>query len=423
MIKKFLHNPFILTALKKGITILSGATTLIIISRYLGPTLRGEYMYLVNTVILLTTIFNLGISLIYPQMRKKWTYAKEIFISYALMQFLLYILIGIITIFISKNMILGLVLIISSISILNLQTTQINLVESLPIQTWIMIGSSVINVLLIISAYLFTSQNMELIFIIYGLKNAISAVFSLCFLFQKGASFHFFDPSFFLLTRMAFVPLLTSILISINYQADIVLLKWMSVDFYDIGLYSAGVALAEYAWMIPDIFKEVMFNLNARKDDIEKMKFSLRASVTAVCAIAVIMWCFGKEILIFFFSESYVSAYPILLLMFIAVPFMVYVKIIGTLFSANGGWGYYLISLGGSVVINILLNFLLVPIFGIEGSAVASIISYANGGIMMIIWFCKKYRVKISEIVFLLPKDWKLLFSYLVSKNSSKEDL
>ncbi|WP_163655538.1 polysaccharide biosynthesis C-terminal domain-containing protein [Listeria sp. PSOL-1] len=417
--KKLLQNPFVLTTVKKGVTILSGATSLMIISRYLGPTLRGEYMYLVNMVIVLTTIFNLGISLIYPQMRKRWAHAKELFISYSILQFALYFIAGVIFILLTNNLLVGSVLLVSAVSILNLQATQINLVENLAVQTWIMIGSAVVNVLLLILASVLTAHSMLTIFIIYGLKSYVSMFCSLCFLCRKSFRFRFFSPSFGTMTRLAFVPLLTSILVSINYQADILLLKWMSVDFYQIGLYSAGVALAEYAWMVPDIFKEVMYHLNARKDNIEKMTFSLRASMTILSFIAIIMLCFGKEILIFLFSSSYANAYSVLIMMFMAVPFMVYVKIIGTLFSANGGWGYYFLSLGGSVFLNIVLNLILVPLFGIEGSALASIISYANGGIMMMIWFKRKYHVPIMEILFLLPKDWKLLISYLSNKTKS----
>lgn len=413
MMKKIVQNPFILTAFKKGTMILSGAVSLMIISRYLGPTLRGEYMYLVNMVIVLTTIFNLGISLIYPQMRKKWQYAKELFISYSFIQFAIYFIVSIVVMSITKNLILGMVLLVSAVSILNLQVTQINLVENLFVQTWIMISSAVINVIFLILASIFTSHNLIIVFIIYGLKSYVSMVCSIYFLCKNSFRFRFLNSSIIPITRYAFVPLLTSILISINYQADILLLKWMSIDFYHIGLYSAGVALAEYAWMIPDVFKDVMYHLNAKEDNIEKMKFSLRASMTAVILVAIAMWCFGKQVLLLFFSASYVDAYPILVMMFMAVPFMVFVKIIGTLFSANGGWGYYFLSLGGSVLLNILLNLALVPHYGIAGSAFASIISYANCGLMMVYWFKKKYDVNISEILFLLPKDWKLLIAYV----------
>lgn len=416
MKKQLLKNPFILTTFKKGATILSGAVSLMIISRYLGPTLRGEYMYLVNMVIVLTTIFNLGISLIYPQMKKKWENAKELFISYSFIQFGIYFITSISILLITKNLLLGMVLLIAAVSILNLQVTQINLVENLVVQTWIIISSAVINVILLVLANMFTSHNLIIIFSIYGLKSYVSMFLSTYFLCKNSFRFRFLNSSIIPITRYAFIPLLTSILISINYQADILLLKWMSIDFYHIGLYSAGVALAEYAWMIPDIFKDVMYHLNAKQDNIEKMKFSLRASMTAVCLVAIGMWCFGRQVLTLFFSASYVDAYPILVMMFMAVPFMVYVKIIGTLFSANGGWGYYFLSLGGSVLLNILLNLLLVPKYGIEGSAFASIISYANCGLMMIFWFKKKYRVAISEILFLLPKDWKLLVSYILFK-------
>ena len=56
------QSKFLINLLKKGSTIVGGFLYLVISTRYLGPSLRGEYMYLVNTVSLLTTILIFGIS-------------------------------------------------------------------------------------------------------------------------------------------------------------------------------------------------------------------------------------------------------------------------------------------------------------------------------------------------------------------------
>ncbi|MBC2259833.1 NeuD/PglB/VioB family sugar acetyltransferase [Listeria booriae] len=420
---RIFNNAFFLTFVKKGFVVLNGIVSLMLVARYFGPAMRGEYMFIINVVIVGTTILNLGISLIYPHFRKQDKRAKNLFVSYSFLQFFLYLIISLLILIITKNIILGISALLISVNVLNLQVTQINLVENLKQQSMIIIASSLINTILITLAFFLTSENLFLILIIFGLKSYVSMVFSLVSLCGSDFKFTIVPVKYKKMTALAFLPLLTSFLIAINYQADIIILKMMSVDFYHIGLYSTGVALAEYSWMIPDIFKEVMFHHNARKDDVKRMTFSIRLGFTAVVLVAVLVIALGKPILGLLFGADFVAAYPIVVWMFLAVPFMVYTKIIGTLFSANGGWRFYFITLLISVMLNIGLNVALIPSFHIYGSAFASVISYAFCGLTMLIWFKRKYKVPFRDVLFVKWEDMQKVAPFLSRKKASVESL
>ncbi|MBC2175868.1 hypothetical protein HCB27_04530 [Listeria booriae] len=420
---RIFNNAFFLTFVKKGFVVLNGIVSLMLVARYFGPAMRGEYMFIINVVIVGTTILNLGISLIYPHFRKQDKRAKNLFVSYSFLQFFLYLIISLLILIITKNIVLGISALLISVNVLNLQVTQINLVENLKQQSMIIIASSLINTILITLAFFLTSENLFLILIIFGLKSYVSMVFSLVSLCGSDFKFTIVPVKYKKMTVLAFLPLLTSFLIAINYQADIIILKMMSVDFYHIGLYSTGVALAEYSWMIPDIFKEVMFHHNARKDDVQRMTFSIRLGFTAVVLVAVLVIALGKPILGLLFGADFVAAYPIVVWMFLAVPFMVYTKIIGTLFSANGGWRFYFITLLISVLLNIGLNVALIPSFHIYGSAFASVISYAFCGLTMLIWFKRKYKVPFRDVLFVKWEDVQKVAPFLSRKKASVESL
>lgn len=422
-VARIFNNAFFLTFVKKGFVVLNGIVSLMLVARYFGPAMRGEYMFIINVVIVGTTILNLGISLIYPHFRKQDKRAKNLFVSYSFLQFFLYLIISLLILIITKNIVLGISALLISVNVLNLQVTQINLVENLKQQSMIIIASSLINTILITLAFFLTSENLFLILIIFGLKSYVSMVFSLVSLCGSDFKFTIVPVKYKKMTALAFLPLLTSFLIAINYQADIIILKMMSVDFYHIGLYSTGVALAEYSWMIPDIFKEVMFHHNARKDDVKRMTFSIRLGFTAVVLVAVLVIALGKPILGLLFGADFVAAYPIVVWMFLAVPFMVYTKIIGTLFSANGGWRFYFITLLISVLLNIGLNVALVPSFHIYGSAFASVISYAFCGLTMLIWFKRKYKVPFRDVLFVKWEDMQKVAPFLSRKKASVESL
>ncbi|MBC2169829.1 NeuD/PglB/VioB family sugar acetyltransferase [Listeria booriae] len=420
---RIFNNAFFLTFVKKGFVVLNGIVSLMLVARYFGPAMRGEYMFIINVVIVGTTILNLGISLIYPHFRKQDKRAKNLFVSYSFLQFFLYLIISLLILIITKNIVLGISALLISVNVLNLQVTQINLVENLKQQSMIIIASSLINTTLITLAFFLTSENLFLILIIFGLKSYVSMVFSLVSLCGSDFKFTIVPVKYKKMTALAFLPLLTSFLIAINYQADIIILKMMSVDFYHIGLYSTGVALAEYSWMIPDIFKEVMFHHNARKDDVKRMTFSIRLGFTAVVLVAVLVIALGKPILGLLFGADFVAAYPIVVWMFLAVPFMVYTKIIGTLFSANGGWRFYFITLLISVLLNIGLNVALIPSFHIYGSAFASVISYAFCGLTMLVWFKRKYKVPFRDVLFVKWEDMQKVAPFLSRKKASVESL
>ncbi|MBC6300738.1 NeuD/PglB/VioB family sugar acetyltransferase [Listeria booriae] len=420
---RIFNNAFFLTFVKKGFVVLNGIVSLMLVARYFGPAMRGEYMFIINVVIVGTTILNLGISLIYPHFRKQDKRAKNLFVSYSFLQFFLYLIISLLILIITKNIVLGISALLISVNVLNLQVTQINLVENLKQQSMIIIASSLINTILITLAFFLTSENLLLILIIFGLKSYVSMVFSLVSLCGSDFKFTIVPVKYKKMTALAFLPLLTSFLIAINYQADIIILKMMSVDFYHIGLYSTGVALAEYSWMIPDIFKEVMFHHNARKDDVKRMTFSIRLGFTAVVLVAVLVIALGKPILGLLFGADFVAAYPIVVWMFLAVPFMVYTKIIGTLFSANGGWRFYFITLLISVLLNIGLNVALIPWFHIYGSAFASVISYAFCGLTMLIWFKRKYKVPFRDVLFVKWEDVRKVAPFLSRKKASVKSL
>ncbi|MBC2115312.1 NeuD/PglB/VioB family sugar acetyltransferase [Listeria booriae] len=420
---RIFNNAFFLTFVKKGFVVLNGIVSLMLVARYFGPAMRGEYMFIINVVIVGTTILNLGISLIYPHFRKQDKRAKNLFVSYSFLQFFLYLIISLLILITTKNIVLGISALLISVNVLNLQVTQINLVENLKQQSMIIIASSLINTILITLAFFLTSENLFLILIIFGLKSYVSMVFSLVSLCGSDFKFTIVPVKYKKMTALAFLPLLTSFLIAINYQADIIILKMMSVDFYHIGLYSTGVALAEYSWMIPDIFKEVMFHHNARRDDVKRMTFSIRLGFTAVVLVAVLVIALGKPILGLLFGADFVAAYPIVVWMFLAVPFMVYTKIIGTLFSANGGWRFYFITLLISVLLNIGLNVALIPSFHIYGSAFASVISYAFCGLTMLVWFKRKYKVPFRDVLFVKWEDMQKVAPFLSRKKASVESL
>ena len=207
--------------------------------------------------------------------------------------------------------------------------------------------------------------------------------------------------------------MLSGLLIIANYKIDIIMLNYMNVSYYEIGLYATGLALAEYIWLIPEIFKDVIQKRSATENAVESINFSTRISTTIIIIIFIGILLFGKPAIGILFGRDYIDAFEVTIILFIGVYSMIYYKIIGTLFIADSkSKQYFLILLAGSVI-NIIVNLGLIPKLKIIGAATASVISYSLIGILFLMLYKKYYNVKIKDVLFIKKHDIEKIKSFI----------
>ncbi|MBC1561545.1 oligosaccharide flippase family protein [Listeria booriae] len=421
-IKKVLSSSYGMTLLKKIIIIFTGLLSIIFMTRYLGPTLKGEYAYYMNAVNIGVSVLNMGISLAYVNYKRRETSPHQFeatFITLSLVQYIIYILIAVGMYFIGQSVDYVLVMVLIALNVLSVQLTQINLVESIRKHTMIAISTAVSNCILTIIVYFIAPPYVFIALLVYAAKNLAPIIMTLLTIRPTQKRIRGREQKRIRIAewpkimKQGFLPMLVTCLIALNYRMDILFLEWFHISSFNIGLYSTGVQLAEYGWMLPDIFKEVMMNKNAKKDAIASLAFSIRMAMTLVILFILFMALFGKYIIIFLFGTAFEGAYFTTLLMFLAIPFIIYSKIIGTLFIAQGKMGFYLATLIISVVLNAGLNIALIPYWGIVGSAIASILSYTICGLMCVLWLKQKYKIKWKQLTIMIPSDSRRIREYL----------
>ena len=200
------------------------------------------------------------------------------------------------------------------------------------------------------------------------------------------------------------------------------MLTWQNIDSYLIGLYSVGVSIAEYAWIVPDIFKEVIINKTARNDSIEDVKFSLRVSSTFLIIVFLIVLFLGKLILQILFGTEYVDAYYVTVIIFTGIYAMTYCKIIGTLFIAKGKQKFYCNTLLAGTIANVIINYLVIPKWNIYGAAIATVISYTIVGGVFIFEFKRLYNNKLRDILCMRKEDFSIIIKRIKSLLNKKTE-
>lgn len=163
-----------------------------------------------------------------------------------------------------------------------------------------------------------------------------------------------------------------------SYRADVLLLGAMLGDAASVGLYTFAVSLAELAFMVPDSVSTVFYPRVAGMDrrDADALapqvsRFTLLVTCIALVGLVPAAWLATNVIL-----PAYAESMPAFLVL---LPGIVALSVSKVLAGYIGGLGLPLHVARASVVnlvVNLVANVVLIPMLGIIGAALASMISY-----------------------------------------------
>lgn len=150
-----------------------------------------------------------------------------------------------------------------------------------------------------------------------------------------------------------------------------------------VGLYQAAYTMANgIRRLVKPINSFSLFymakSLGQKKEDMLSHHFVLSILLSMVIAIPayLIMGLLGEDILYITFGEEYLGASNVLLILCIGFAVFISIGPVGALFNVMGrNWLRMSIMLGMSLF-NVLLNIYFIDLFGLEGAAVATSISF-----------------------------------------------
>jgi len=219
----------------------------------------------------------------------------------------------------------------------------------------------------------------------------------------------------FTYTKYGFIPMLTIILMTINYRIDILALNG-NVSTAQIGIYSLGVMIAERVWLIPDAIKDIVMSRLVKgsneKEVAVVIKYGFWSSLISVGVIAAL----GKPFLNILFGSQFEGVYPITLIMMVGVVGMVFYKMVYAYNVVNGKKVINFVFLGLAAVINVIGNYMTIPIWGIYGAAMSSVVSYTFCGIAFLVYFKKESSVSYKSMFCITKQDILYFKSIVVRK-------
>lgn len=405
MNKNILKNEYFFTFINKISTIVLGLLTTAFINRYAGAALKGEYVVLLNILNIVSVVANLGMYQAYPYYKRKGEAdTLKRFVNIFYYQFIFYSIVFLIVALLSKSNLTTLIFFMLPFAVLTNQINFIMMVENINYKNSINIIVTFIKFIVAVFTYVFLPKMLIVLVLNLLLYDVLIIVFYLIKL-KVGFSLKYISVKFTIaIIKFGFIAMITSLLVNLNYKLDVLMLNnYVSSSL--VGIYSVGVTLAEFGWLIPDTFKEVLFSKTAKSDSIQSIIYCLKISFYSIIAAIVLVVSIGKIFIKIMYGNEFLNSYLVTVILFLGIPAMAWFKIISTLYLAQGKRYFYLLTLLASVIANALANLILIPKFSIYGAAMASVISYTVCGGVFLVDFCSEYKINIIEIFKITKKN------------------
>lgn len=276
---------------------------------------------------------------------------------------------------------------------------------------------------IILGAYIFFYETICRLHLRMGLfvkarlvSNSLSIMMIAGVIFFKGSLFHFFllslipglvlvllirhylgqleNPSFQLdpvLWREVFVKGwflgLSALFIFIYHRIDQVMLFHLrGAD--ETGLYAACVRAVEVLGVVPLALMSSLapfmttFNISSKELFKRSYRMSFKYLLIFIIPVAFGSACFFREVIGLLYGQSYVLAGNAFVILVFAEIFVFLGIVNNAILVATDKQRLDPVFTGLSVLVNIILNIVLIPVYGLTGAAAASLAAYATGPVM-----------------------------------------
>ncbi len=223
-----------------------------------------------------------------------------------------------------------------------------------------------------------------------------------------------YDRTFFIaILKQSFPFALLILLMAFYYRVDSVMIERLLPDGKEqAGIYAQGFrildAASNFALLFAGLLLPMFSKMLKQKQAIQDLlKLSYSLIIVPAIAIALVSLLYSTEVMNLLYHHHVESSSKIFSLLIIGFISISTTYIFGTLLTANGSLKYLNIMAASGMIINIILNFVLIPLKGAYGSAIASLCTQTLTALAQVI---------ITVIIFNLKINYKflsLLFLYV----------
>jgi len=365
----------------------------IVLARYLGQTQFGRYSFVITLMVLFQVLAEFGLDgLTVREIAKKKSrtshYLSNVLLLKIVLAILTFFLLGFTAFFLNKPvevslsiLIIGGAIMFSSLS--NTFFSVFNAYERLEYKALIVVFSRLITLILSLAMVIIKATLVPFIAVILA-GEIFKSIWCVHF-FRR--DFEKFDFDYSLSTCMQFLKMglpfaLIGIISLVYFKIDVVMLSVMASD-EKVGFYSAAYGLLAAFLFITEAYMLSVFPALSRSaENARNMLFfiwerSVKYLLILSLFITVFVFGLAKNIIEIIFSSSYMPSVPALQVLIWTLPW-IFVNAINmrVLYAADKQKQATVVAFF-SMVLNISLNFIFIPRFGLLGAAFATVIAEA----------------------------------------------
>ena len=174
-----------------------------------------------------------------------------------------------------------------------------------------------------------------------------------------------------------------------------------------LGYYAMASAAAELLLIIPEAVTTPLMKRLLRQDiDMQRLTpMALRLTATVMLCACVTMALSGQWLISLLFGNEYLPAYPALLALLPGLLGLCQASILRLDLLGRNRPGTVSLMMGVGAALNLTLNALLIPSWGIVGAAVASSCAYLTVALAMLVLYCRLSGTSLGHTLVVLPSD------------------
>ena len=214
------------------------------------------------------------------------------------------------------------------------------------------------------------------------------------------------------LLRFGILSYLGSLTSFVNYRFDVLIVN-LFAGARQVGLYSVGTSLAEIVWFIANAASIVLAPKVASSQPEEGDRVTERvARVVGLLAIvcAGLLAVTAPWLVVFFFGAAFAeSTWAVWLLLPGIVTFSIG-RILSMYLLGRNRLKVDLLAAAFGLVMTLLLDFVLIPVYGFRGAAIASSVAYTSAMLLNLVWVVRHSTMTVGSLLVARPHDIELLW-------------
>jgi O-antigen/teichoic acid export membrane protein len=196
----------------------------------------------------------------------------------------------------------------------------------------------------------------------------------------------------------------------LSYRVDMFLVGAL-LGTQAVGYYAVAVGLAEQIWRVPDAASTVLFPKVASSEEGSSNRATAlvcRHTLFISLLLAVGLLVVGGPLVTLLYGQAFRSSVIPMFLLLPGVVAMGMEKVLSSHITGSGRPIVTTYAAVASLLINIGVNLVLVPRWGISGAAIASTISYSLGAAVLLLYFLRKSKYHVGDALLIRMADIKL---------------